>query len=344
MSIPVTKMLTIGLLPSPIKKIYYRFRGAKIGKGVSFAPLSIIDSKHIEIGDDVKIGLLTFITARSVKIGNRAEIRSMVAIDTGIFNIGADSIIMEQIVIGGMMTPRSSITIGKRVKVFPYSFLNTTEPIVIEDEVGIGGSNYIFTHGTWPSALDGFPFSFGPVTIKKGVWLPWRVFVLPNVTIGENSIIAAGSVLTKNVPDNCLAGGMPAKNLREDGSYIKQMQSGEKEQLIYKILNEFHEFLEYQGVPTEITESAEGVDVFLPKTNVSYRKSSESYVNKTAKPVILISHARISEKIRSEITSAGGSWFDIEAHETDLHRDEGWKKVREFLGRYGIRFNVINES
>lgn len=49
-----------------------------------------------------------------------------------------------------------------------------------------------------------------PVTIKSGAWICSRVIILPGVTIGENAVIGAGAVVTKDVPDNQLWTGVPA--------------------------------------------------------------------------------------------------------------------------------------
>jgi acetyltransferase-like isoleucine patch superfamily enzyme len=54
----------------------------------------------------------------------------------------------------------------------------------------------------------------GPIVIGKNVWIGANVTVLPGVAIGENSIIAAGAVVTKDVPANVIAGGVPAKILK----------------------------------------------------------------------------------------------------------------------------------
>ena len=54
-----------------------------------------------------------------------------------------------------------------------------------------------------------------PVIIEKGVWLGVNVTVLKGVTIGENSLVAAGSVVTRSLPANVVAGGMPAKVLKQ---------------------------------------------------------------------------------------------------------------------------------
>ena len=60
-----------------------------------------------------------------------------------------------------------------------------------------------------------------PVKICDGAWLGGGVIVLPGVTIGRNSVIGAGSVVTRSVPDNCVAVGNPCR-------VIKKIDNGEK--------------------------------------------------------------------------------------------------------------------
>ena len=54
-----------------------------------------------------------------------------------------------------------------------------------------------------------------PIVVKRNAWLGADVKVLAGVTIGENAIVAAGSVVTKDVPDNMVVAGSPAKVIRE---------------------------------------------------------------------------------------------------------------------------------
>ena len=57
-------------------------------------------------------------------------------------------------------------------------------------------------------------YTYGKVTIKKNAWIGMNVTICPNVTIGENSVVAAGAVVTKDVPDNTVVGGVPAKVIK----------------------------------------------------------------------------------------------------------------------------------
>ncbi len=56
--------------------------------------------------------------------------------------------------------------------------------------------------------------SKGPIIIEDNVWVGESVCIMPNVTIGRNTIIGANSVVTKSLPQNCVAGGNPAKVLK----------------------------------------------------------------------------------------------------------------------------------
>ncbi len=51
--------------------------------------------------------------------------------------------------------------------------------------------------------------------IGDDVWIGGNAIILPGVTIGNNVIVAAGAVVTKDVPDNCVVGGIPAKKIKD---------------------------------------------------------------------------------------------------------------------------------
>lgn len=54
-----------------------------------------------------------------------------------------------------------------------------------------------------------------PVTIGNDVWIGGNVTILPGVTIGNNVVVAAGAVVTKDISDNCVVGGVPARKIKD---------------------------------------------------------------------------------------------------------------------------------
>ncbi|WP_216827391.1 maltose acetyltransferase domain-containing protein [Alkalihalobacterium elongatum] len=61
-----------------------------------------------------------------------------------------------------------------------------------------------------------------PVTIGDNVWIGGRVIINPGVTIGNNVVVASGAVVTKDVPDNMVVGGNPAKVIKQMNEWIKK--------------------------------------------------------------------------------------------------------------------------
>lgn len=106
--------------------------------------------------------------------------------------------------------------LGKNVFVnFGCSFMDRGG-ITIEDGALIGPNVQLITENhTLEPELRRYVYG-KPIIIKKKAWLGAGVTVLPGVTIGENAVVAAGAVVTKDVPDNTIAAGVPAKIIRKD--------------------------------------------------------------------------------------------------------------------------------
>lgn len=142
-------------------------------------------------------------------------VRAHAEIYGGRVELGRECFVDEYAVIGGGSA--GDLTAGDWLHLGMFAQVNTARPVTIGHEVGIGVGSRVFTHGAWLSEWDGYPCSFDPVTIGDRVWLP-NATVLPGVTIGSDVVVAAGSVVTSDLPPHGLYGGTPAKLLRSEWS------------------------------------------------------------------------------------------------------------------------------
>ncbi len=90
-------------------------------------------------------------------------------------------------------------------------------PVTIGNNVMVGPNCGIYTvnHPMTATGRRQYLAKASPVTIGNDVWLGGSVTILPGVTIGNNVVIAAGAVVTKDIPDNTLVAGVPAKPIRQ---------------------------------------------------------------------------------------------------------------------------------
>lgn len=99
--------------------------------------------------------------------------------------------------------------------------------IHINDEVTISFGVSFVTHdgGTWVFRdLDRLVKKFGNILIKERAFIGAKSIILPNVTIGNRSVIGAGSVVTKNVPDDEVWAGVPARFLMTREEYYLKLK------------------------------------------------------------------------------------------------------------------------
>ena len=106
------------------------------------------------------------------------------------------------------------ITIGKRVFInHACSFLDMGG-ITIEDDVLIGPKVNLITENHPLDPADRKALIGKPIHIKRNAWIGAAATILPGVTIGQNAVVAAGAVVSKDVAANTVVGGVPAKVLR----------------------------------------------------------------------------------------------------------------------------------
>jgi len=112
------------------------------------------------------------------------------------------------------------INYGKHTKIGKNVFINfdcvflDLGGITIEDNVQIAPKVSLLSEGHPTAANDRHSLVPGHILIKKNAWIGANATILPGVTVGENSIVAAGAVVSKDVPDNTIVGGIPAQVIK----------------------------------------------------------------------------------------------------------------------------------
>lgn len=114
------------------------------------------------------------------------------------------------------------ITFGKNIFINQNVTFVDLGGITIEEDVLIGPSSRLITvnHLTDPNKRRGLKVE--PILVKKNAWIGANVTILPGVIIGENAIVAADSTVTRNVPNNVMVVGSPAKEVR---TILKETES-----------------------------------------------------------------------------------------------------------------------
>jgi UDP-2-acetamido-3-amino-2,3-dideoxy-glucuronate N-acetyltransferase len=161
------------------------------------------NNPHLSIAPDVRLGrdvkLSKFINLYGCRIGDNTKIGAFVEI-------------------------QKNATVGQNCKISSHTFI--CEGVQIEDGVFVGHS-VTFINDTYPRAVrsDGelqteSDWKVEKTIVRRGASIGSGSTILSNVEIGENAIVGAGSVVTKDVPANAIVAGNPAKLLR----YITEEQ------------------------------------------------------------------------------------------------------------------------
>jgi UDP-2-acetamido-3-amino-2,3-dideoxy-glucuronate N-acetyltransferase len=120
--------------------------------------------------------------------------------------------------IGPFVEIQKNVVVGSRCKISSHSFI--CEGVTIEDEVFIG-HGVIFINDRYPRATakgqlqTEADWNLRPTWVKRGASIGSGALIMCDLTIGENALIAAGAVVTHDVPDHSIVVGVPARMMRD---------------------------------------------------------------------------------------------------------------------------------
>lgn len=193
-----------------MNSIQFRTKGLMLGKGVRF-----FNRSNIHLGKWVRLGDYSFLSAAghgSLEIGDSSGVGafSRLVISTSFNNLG------------------SHIRIGKNVGIGEFAYLGGGGGLEIGDDCIIGQyfschpENHLFSSIEKPIRLQGVTRK--GIVIGRNCWIGSKVTVLDGVNIGDNCVIAAGSVVNRSFPAGSIIGGVPARLIR---NYLKDQDSSE---------------------------------------------------------------------------------------------------------------------
>ena len=296
-----------------------RIHGHHIGKKARLGFASVIQTKgKISLGYGASIVPFSYVKCNKLHMDSHSRIAAFVFINTPEINIGKDCQISNLTIIrSGHVSTDSSLVLGNLVHIFPFVTIDCSRRVFIDDETGIGPHCSVFTHGSYKSALQGYPVTYGNVNIGKRVELTYNVFVAPGVTIGDDAICAYGSYVNKDVPDGSLAAGLPASVKRSKEQLI--VGSLDSRQIINRILEDYQE-----NVRLTIGRNPLQTFVFV---------SEEGHVSENNAFYLFLDSAVQS------CTAYKYGVFDITGKTCSNHGlpEADFSGFRKFLSRYGIR-------
>lgn len=123
-------------------------------------------------------------------------------------NIGEGSRVMSPLTV----VRGNRVKIGRNVVVMNNSLFMAAGGITIEDDVMVAANVQLISNNH--DLYDHQILTCKPVRLKRNCWIGAGATILPGITVGENAVVAAGAVVTKDVEDNMVVGGNPAKIIR----------------------------------------------------------------------------------------------------------------------------------
>ena len=174
--------------------------------------------------------------------------------------------------------------IGHNAWIGQNSIINSTDELKIGNNCGIGAYSKIWTHVAWGDVVEGcrllvgmpeMECKSGAVTIGDDFWGVGQITISPGVKIGNKVIALTNSLITKDIPDNTIVAGIPAKPISIDGDAqaYKKLNSSEKYELMKKFTTDFSKI---HNIPIEFHDNLKMISLGDKQLIIN---CSENYIN-----------------------------------------------------------------
>ena len=241
-----------------------------LGKAVHIAENVDITCDRLQLHDGCSIGPNTTILSPEVELGPGCVLGGALHAELNEYlRVGRCSIIAERVRIvgqglqsgeclwvesdvliggGGARGPRSYLTVGDRTSIFARCYVNLSEQVRLGSSTALSYGVVVLTHGAWQPALMGYATRFAPVSVGSHMVVYVNSVVMPGVSIGDYATGGAGSVVTHDVPEHCLAVGSPARVVKGPEGYPRPLDEVQKDALIRGVLADYATTLPSKGV------------------------------------------------------------------------------------------------
>jgi acetyltransferase-like isoleucine patch superfamily enzyme len=312
--------------------------GPKVGVGRAVR----IEGGDIVLGEGVRI-----LRQSTVKVMERLEIGAYGTVNESCeisgrrIAIGQELWMLPAAKIGGgsaLETP-SQLDIGHFAHLGVQTLVNTARPVAIGHEVGLGTRTSIYTHGAYPSRLQGYPVAFEGVSIGDFSWVPGAT-INPGVRIGRNCVIGVNSLVTASVPDGSLAVGSPARVIKEN-AYPRPLSPDQRAEFYGEFLERYAVLLASasrvtRGGPDEATVLDTGEVVFAAVAAEDAQPIVERLAGSGGldrRRVVVVGNG-----VAAATPPAAWTALDTRARRISGAADRASERFVNELRRYGIRF------
>lgn len=164
------------------------------------------------------------------------------------------------------VTGYKTCKIGHNAWIGQNSIINATDTLTIGNNCGIGAYSKIWTHAAWGDLILGcriavglhdFESKSGKIVIGDDFWGIGQITISPGVKIGNKVIALTNSLITKDIPDNTIVGGIPAKPIEIDGDFkaYRELSESEKFDMMKKFTTIFSKLKKVKLVVDETSKT-----------------------------------------------------------------------------------------